>query len=328
MKNKKLIISILLILVCAFAFTACSTGKSDNSLIVSPGSNDESGDSISKSVVGAQTTNRLIVYTYDCSIVVDDAEATADSIVQKALQDGGYLSYRREYSESQISLTLKVPADKAEALLSYIEGLGEMKSKTVTSTDITEQVEGIEEKIAKLNAQLQRYLGIDTSNLSFSERMELEDRIAEVKGQIDYYEAKSESLKAQVNYSTMTVTVSTKYTYREDTFAQQIKDIFSGSWESVGSFFKFIVKAVVAIFPYALIIGVIITVIVIVRKKKGLEISPKKIREQKRAKRMEDLYLLRNSHSLPVRNAAQKTNAAESPKKTADDKNQKPEIKD
>jgi hypothetical protein len=114
-------------------------------------------------------TNRMIVRTGDLQLIVTDAGQARDSIAAAAGGMGGYVadsSVWREGEQLRARLTVRVPAEKLDALLASMKQLAvRVQQENVKGQDVTEEY-------TDLNAQL--------TNLEATEK-ELRELLADVR---------------------------------------------------------------------------------------------------------------------------------------------------
>jgi hypothetical protein len=117
----------------------------------------------------AGDTERMIVRTADLSVVVTDAAQAQQSVVDAVQGMGGYVadsSAWREGEQLRARMTVRVPADKLDALLASVKALAvRVQQENVKGQDVTEEY-------TDLNAQL--------TNLEATE-VELRELLAEVR---------------------------------------------------------------------------------------------------------------------------------------------------
>jgi hypothetical protein len=114
-------------------------------------------------------TNRMIIRTADLSIVVADAAQAQQSVADTVSALGGYIadsSAWREGDQLRARMTVRVPAEKLDALLAAIKGPAvRVQQENVKGQDVTEE-------FTDLSAQL--------TNLEATEK-ELRELLAEVR---------------------------------------------------------------------------------------------------------------------------------------------------
>lgn len=117
----------------------------------------------------AGDTNRMIIRTAELSIVVNDAAQAQQSVADTVKNLGGYIadsSAWREGEQLRARMTVRVPAEKLDALLAAIKGSAvRVQQENINGQDVTEE-------FSDLSAQL--------TNLEATEK-ELRELLAEVR---------------------------------------------------------------------------------------------------------------------------------------------------
>lgn len=156
--------------------------------------------------------NRMIIKTGTMKLEVEkfeDAESKLNETVKKL---GGYVSNStsNQYASGKKygSLTLKVPADKFDALIGEVSGFGKVMSQNIQASDITEEYVDLEARLKtqkELEERLIKLLNDKASKLA--EVIEVEEKLASVRQKIESIEGRMKLLKSQSDLSTLTVSV-------------------------------------------------------------------------------------------------------------------------
>lgn len=270
MKNK-ILIAVLLICLLSF-FAGCGAKGYDSE---TPNASPEVGQdapeiSSPESGILSNSADRKLIYTFYYSLNVSNALDSSDTILEAVKANGGFVesSSQSGTQSTSVYLVARIPVGKVEAFSSDLSKAGTVVDKRIESTDVTAQLETYEEKLASLNAQLNVYKNMDTSTFTFSEQLLVLEKIAALESEIDSVEDKKQATTAKVEYSTFTIRLYQNYTPEEEQgFFTKLWNNFVDSIKSMGAVFEFIVTAVVVILPYGVIIGLIITLIVLIKRK-------------------------------------------------------------
>lgn len=188
-------------LIFSLGFVGCSSGSMAGDSSQSP---DEGGSS----VIVAEELDRKIVYTVNMDIETGEVSAVRDSLLDSGKAAGGYVEQQNDYGGSnglsRTYLVLRIPTEKLDAFLEGAEGLGKIRSKRVSTTDITTQyVSASARKTAyeERKAQLEAILAED--GLSASDRVSVIDSISEVNAALQELELQLTQYDSLVDYSTV-----------------------------------------------------------------------------------------------------------------------------
>lgn len=157
-------------------------------------------------------TKRMIIKTGTMGIEVDkydDAALKVNEIVKKY---GGYVSNTTSSQNSsgkkQGTLTLKVQADKYEALVSETSTLGKVMNQNINANDVTEQYVDLEARLKtqkELEQRLIKLLAEKTARLT--DVVEVEQKLASVRQVIESIDGKMRYMRNQSEMSTLTLSL-------------------------------------------------------------------------------------------------------------------------
>ncbi len=105
-------------------------------------------------------------------------------------------------------VTLRVPAQKLDALEAEITGLGVVLTRASNSNDVTEQAIDMEARLKNLRAEEARLRTFLDRTNKVSELLEVERELSRVRGEIEAMDAQLTYLKRQAARSTLTVTLT------------------------------------------------------------------------------------------------------------------------
>lgn len=115
-------------------------------------------------------------------------------------------------SARSLSGTLRVPSDQLEATLSDLKGLGRTEKEAQGGQEVTAQYVDLEARLANSKHTEQRLVEMlrDRSG-KLSDVLAVEMQISRVRGEIEQMEAQRKTMKNQVDYATISVTVGEAY---------------------------------------------------------------------------------------------------------------------
>ncbi len=147
-------------------------------------------DVAGKTVESSQ--QRMIVYNAQISLETKDIKNALAKIRSVAEGSGGYVAGSSQ-KDNRAQLTLRVPANKFQAVIQDIESHGKVLDERTTSDDITERYIDLKARLENLQKQeirLREILGIART---VDEVLKVEGELGRIRGQI-------ESLQGQMNY--------------------------------------------------------------------------------------------------------------------------------
>lgn len=233
--------------------------------------------------------DRKIIYTAHISVETTDFETSVSALEALVEKYGGYIansdvSGNTQYSETGTATIVNrrgwyevnVPAGMLDAFLEESGNVGNVTGKNKSSNDITEAYSDTEIRLETLRVEQQRILELLAKADTIEAIIQLEDKLSEIRYEIESYESTKRSWDKQIAFSTVTlnlkeVALYTDVTYGNRTVWQRIGDSFVGGFKSFGRGIVNLFIELVYLLPYVIIIvAVVIAVIVIRRKRKKI----------------------------------------------------------
>lgn len=185
--------------------------------------------------VGAETAGRDVIRRADLTLASDDPERTVDDIGAAADAAGGFVSGTELYREGGVlagSVTVRVPASELDATLTRIEAAGtEVRSRTLSSEDVTDKLTDIEAQLRNLRAletQLLELLADARDSGDTEEVLNVFDRIRQTRDEIERLEGRQQNLEELVALATITVRIEPTATLLAQTAPE--RDPEPGPW--------------------------------------------------------------------------------------------------
>lgn len=252
---KKRILAFLILVVLLFALTACGTENAAEDYYpyhdgaVSYDKNDSSyasEDTPTNNVVVVDTTNK-IVYTASYSMNVNDIQKTKNTITTKVIELEGYISNSSE-SERSATIVYKVPTNKLNGFLDYIDSLEGVGDKSITTEDITNTYSQTEGRIETLEASKLAYEKIlREENLTYNDIILINKELTEINSELAYYRNLKDNYDNRLSYSKVTIRLYVNSTYKAPTF-------FDEYFEYIGEFFIGLGKGILYSIPVMLVL--------------------------------------------------------------------------
>ena len=171
-----------------------------------PTSGEPEGASVSDSPQN-QSARQLIVESW-VGLEVDNIDAAVRHVETIAAQRGGWVESAEIYGEAgyrSASVQLRVPADRSDNVLDTLRGLGRVTDEGVSSTDVTERLIDNEARLSAWHAQEARLVTLLENAPTVEDIIQIEQRIAQVRSDIEYVEATQRNLTNRVATSLITV---------------------------------------------------------------------------------------------------------------------------
>ena len=154
----------------------------------------------------------MIIRKGTMSIEVDSYDETEGKIKDIVKNFGGYLtnssSKLNADGKKQGSITIRVATEKFDAMIEEISKTGKVMNRNITGKDVTEEYLDSEARLKtqrELESRLLKLLAEKTAKLT--DVVEVEQKLANVRENIEKTEGRMRYLKDQASFSTLTVSV-------------------------------------------------------------------------------------------------------------------------
>lgn len=239
-------------------------------------------------------TNRKLIKTINLELETLEYETTIAFLETSVSECGGYIessnlegsSIYSGYSERYASFTVRIPKDKAEEFIQGVDENTNVRRKSENTEDITLQYVDTESHKEALEVEQERLMAILEKAETVEEIISLESRLSEVRYELGNYESTLRTYDNLVDYTTIHIEVNEVQEITEppkQTAADRMVSGFKSSVKSICSGIKELIIWIVIHIPYlimwAIIIGVIILVIHVL-KKRGKKKKENQIRNQ------------------------------------------------
>ena len=231
-------------------------------------------DSDSPSSGNQISTNRKLIRTFNLDVETLDFEKFVSDLKAEVSSLGGYIesssvngnSYNYTYNRNA-NFTCRIPSDKLDKFIGTVGGLGNITYTYEDTTDVTLQYVDTEARIKSLQTEYDRLLELLAEAENIDTIILLEQRITDVRYQIESYTSQLRTYDNLVDYSTVHLNVNevkrvsaaepkTIWERISSDFGDNVYDI----WVGAQDFFVWFVANI----PYFIIWAAIIAVIVLI----------------------------------------------------------------
>ena len=247
------------------------------------GSNEKLTDGKLKQINYQQPTEntnsqdkRMIIRSGTMSIENDSFDETEAKAKEIAKNLGGFITNStaqvNQSGKKQGTLTIRVQADKYDALLAEIAKTGKVMNQNITGRDVTEEYVDAEARLKtqrELEARLLQLLSEKTANLTAV--VEVEQKLASVRENIEKTEGRMRMLKDQASYSTITLSIYEPAILNTSSggFFYELERGFEKGLTGFTAVISGLITFIVALSPILAILGLIVYVVIrYIRKKK------------------------------------------------------------
>ena len=231
------------------------------------------GEAVSDSEILANS-NRKLIKTVNMNVETRQFDELVANVMERISSLGGYAqssdisgnSYNSYGSTRTAFIVARIPANKLDFFVDNIENESNITSKNESAEDVTLEYADVEAHKDSLKIEQQRLNQLLEQADSLENIIELENRLTEVRYEIESYESRLRTMNNQVEYSTVNLSIQEVKEYtpepvEELTFGQRIArgflDSCADAWEAIQDF----IVGFVSILPMLLVVLVILAVI-------------------------------------------------------------------
>lgn len=224
----------------------------------------------------ADAVEKKIIKTYRIyleSKAFDDALALITSEAEKL---GGYVSQSSVSGNASTgrsrsaSYTVRVPSADAEAYLDTISAVCNVRSSSLTTDDITDSYYDSKARMESLVEQESRLDAMMDKAQTLSEMLAIEDKLTDVRAQINSLNKQIQLMDKSVDYSYVYVELSEviEYHVEDPTYLQRLGESFGGSFVNFAEVLGEALIIFIWILPFLLVGGTIAIVAITISLKK------------------------------------------------------------
>lgn len=261
------------------------------------GSSRNEGEAASDQEI-MSNSNRKLIKTVSMSAETREFDKFIANVTDKIDQLGGYAesmdvsgnSYDN-HSERNAYIVARIPATKLDLFVSDVSDHSNITSKNESAEDVTLQYADVEAHKDSLKIEQQRLNQLLEQADSLENIIELENRLTQVRYEIESYESRLRTMNNQVEYSTVNLNVREVKEYtpepvEEKSFGQRLAESFIDSceeaWETIQDFIigfvallPMLLVVLIILFIIFLIVFAVVKAIIAVVKKSGKKNKPK-----------------------------------------------------
>lgn len=157
-------------------------------------------------------TSRKIIRIVTLSCETKEFDKVLAQIVTDVRAFGGYFetmdlssNYRNARRETMV---IRIPKPYADEFLSGVKGAVNILRESESNSDVTLKYADVESKLAALNVQQTRLLELMEQAKNLDEILTLEDKLADVRYQLERYESERRLMENQVEYVTVNMSLN------------------------------------------------------------------------------------------------------------------------
>ncbi len=170
----------------------------------------------------ASTSNRKLIKDVNINVETKDYDSLLANIDKQITELGGYVEYMDVYNGSSYNnyrssrsanITARIPAAKLDEFLGKVGEESNITNKTESVRDITLTYVDMESHKNMLIAERDHLMELLESAETIEDMITVEDRLTEIRYQIDSMESQLRTYDNQVDYSTVNIYISEVVSY-------------------------------------------------------------------------------------------------------------------
>jgi hypothetical protein len=158
---------------------------------------------------GAPVVDAKIVRTGNLTLQVEDVAVAVSSAGAAIERLGGYVGASRQALDDDrpvAQITYRIPSDRWDEALAGFRRQGKVLDEQTEAVDVGAQLVDLAARIENLQASERALQGIAASATRISDVLEVQQRLFQVRGEIEQLRAQQAHLEDQTSYGTLTVT--------------------------------------------------------------------------------------------------------------------------
>jgi uncharacterized coiled-coil protein SlyX len=195
-------------------------------------------------------TSKKIIKEGEIRFHTGNLNAAKHKIVNSLQSLGGYVAEETETnggdnSQKEFDLKIRVPAKNFDRFLEALQASGDsIDTKNIRRKDVTSDFIDIATRLKNKQVLESRYLDLLRRATKTSDLLEIEDKIAEIRTDIESTQGQLNYMTRQVAFSSLDITFYNKQgerTNNENGFSYRFKQAITQSWDIVQGLFFTIV---------------------------------------------------------------------------------------
>lgn len=218
-----------------------------------------------------EAVDRELITTGNATLAAEDPFAAAEQIADLVEEAGGRVEARDERAETDdepgsASMTLRIPADRVSATLDALDKLGDVRDRHVETVDVTGTAQDLDARIEALRTSTDRLRELMADADRTSDLIEIEAELATRQAELDSRVSERNRLSDEVAMSTLQVEIVAEGTPAAQARPGGFLGGLTAGWSALVSTFNVVVLILGAIIPWLALGGVVLLVVVGVRR--------------------------------------------------------------
>ena len=260
-----------------------------------------SGGVIVNDVTVDPAKGRLLIRTVSMTAETKDIVSVKNDVEAQVKALGGYVENSSMSGTGKnkdlrtIYYTVRVPADQLDTLVSTVGNSCTIISSSENSSDVTLEYVDTKSRVESLRVEYDQLLKLLEQAEDLDTIIVLQNRLTEVRYQIESAESRIRVLENQVLYATLNLTVKEVLEETEVvephivTYDEKVMNQFEETWENTVEFFQDLLLALIACIPGIIFLAVTAIIVLVIvfsaRKKRRARIAKARAEQEAAAKK-------------------------------------------
>lgn len=249
--------------------TALAEGSEDNSTL--------SADKIKKEMLVYTCNMTVDVLEYDNAVAKfkESLDSYGGFVENENYTDGGS-GGRWYYADMEkwrtYTATVRVPSADYENFCNNAASLGDLRSKDSSVQNLSSEYYDLATTLEIYEAKEERYIALLASITDDAYAVSVERELTDLQVDIAKIKTRMNDIKTDVAYSFVNITINEVKEYtaepvKTDTFGQRLSNTLSETGKGFVNFLEGLLFLIIAMFPYLVLIGIIVFVVIFIVKK-------------------------------------------------------------
>ena len=226
-----------------------------------------------------------IIYTAAVSIETTEFDKAVAALESQVRKIGGFVEssnvtgdtqYRDDGTTTVVNrwayYTVRIPCDHFESFLHETEGFGNVTSTSRDAQNVTSAYTDYEARLSSLNTQEERLLDMLAKSEDVETLIALEQRLSDVRYEIESIERNLRNYDMQIKYSTVNLDLREVEVYTPTvpvrrTFSQKLADSLSDGWNGFTRGIQNVILGLASALPALILLAVITAAVIVCIKK-------------------------------------------------------------
>ena len=252
-----------------------------------PGSDAPETDP-SKIIYSASATVETTDFDSSIAKLLALVEENRGWIESSSMSGANYYSISRGNSSNRsASYTLRIPSDKFELLMGSLSQIGNVPYSHTYTENVTSQYYDTQARLTAYQTQETRLLEMMEKAETVSDVIAIEEKLTELRYQIESLQSALKNWDRQVSYSTIDLEVMEVKEYTPEprqSYGQELWQALTGAFRDLGQFFKDLLVFLVSAIPTILVLTALFFIFrPLLRKLAARRREKKALRQQAKA---------------------------------------------